>query len=958
MSSSAPRSLSSAAASIWAKTDQRGSLPEEWAPLHVHLEDAGRVAGVLYEEWLPRATKSRLTEAIGSATHAHDLAVLCAAIHDIGKATPAFAVQVKVLPDRIREAGLPLATDLPERKRLPHALAGQIIVDRWLASQGVNVRVARAVASVVGFHHGVTPSRHHVNTGKHDVRLLGGPEWQLVQDELLETVVSRLGLEGVLAQLGELSPTQDVLMTLAGLVVTADWVASSQDTFPLFGLDDRVPQDGGLARFSAARRRFSLPPPWVPFDDLCTAHEMLASRFALPAGSRAYPAQELAVEAARTMRDPGLIVLEAPCGDGKSEAALLAAEVLAARFGLSGVMVGLPTQATSNAMFARVIAWLANTSPGEKSSVATSVYLAHGKARWQSTFRDVRAGNADALDVGRDERRGVEPYVDSWMTGRRKGALSDIVVGTIDQVLVAALCGRYVQLRHLALARKVVILDEVHAYDVYMSEYLKAALRWLGAYGVPVIALSATLTNAMRLDLAEAYEHGRLLRAAGRDSAVRARDGANLTAAHEGAGDATLTISQAGTLRSVSVPSAGRRYTVDLEYLDDSVEALVDRVLAALGTPVHGCVLVLCNTVSRAQDRYRALHSVLGDVVTLSHSRFVMADRRRNDERLVAELGKPAHADRPIARVVVSTQVAEQSLDIDADLLITDIAPIDLIIQRIGRLHRHDRDPQTRGRALREPRCVVTGYTTAADGPPRFDRGSEFVYGRWALLQAAGLIGERLDGSRPVAIPEDASALVEEAYGPEATGPAAWHEAVAEASAARSRDDSQSATRARVFQLPPPGGATGRASDLTGLLDARVSDDFADADSARAQVRDSVDSFEVVLLTRDRDGQYAIPAWIDDPEAGTAIPSHSAPAHQVAAAMAACAVRLPAHVGRGAQGEALIRALESSYVHAWQASPEVSGQLVLAVDPDTLTASIADFHVHYDPTEGLRMVHQ
>jgi CRISPR/Cas system-associated endonuclease/helicase Cas3 len=214
-------------------------------------------------------------------------------------------------------------------------------------------------------------------------------------------------------------------------------------------------------------------------------------------------------------------------GDGKTEAAMMAAEVLAARSGAGGVMIALPTQATSDAMFRRMMEWIEHqpavepegsvVPDGGEPDDRRSVFLAHGKAWLNPDFRAVPRGRSLARDMDSDsddraKTRGKcvdhGAYVDQWMTGRRKGVLADFVVGTIDQVLFVSLQSRHVALRHLALARKVVILDEVHSFDAYMDVYLERALEWLGSYGVPVIALSATLPSELRKRLLDAYQRG------------------------------------------------------------------------------------------------------------------------------------------------------------------------------------------------------------------------------------------------------------------------------------------------------------------------------------------------------------------------------------------------------------------------------------------------------------------
>ena len=236
---------------------------------------------------------------------------------------------------------------------------------------------------------------------------------------------------------------------------------------------------------------------------------------------RPRPMQRAAVEVARSVETPGLMIIEAPMGEGKTEAALAAAEILAARTGRGGICVALPTMATTDAMFGRVHRWLERL-PHEDGADVRSVFLAHGKARLNEEFQglarssgrwvmsamgeDLREGGSSTRDKLRNPPDSV--VVSQWMQGRKKGMLANFVVCTVDQVLMGALEMKHLCLRQLALANKVVVIDECHAYDSYMRCYLNRVLEWLGAMGVPVVLLSATLPAQQRREMLTSYQRG------------------------------------------------------------------------------------------------------------------------------------------------------------------------------------------------------------------------------------------------------------------------------------------------------------------------------------------------------------------------------------------------------------------------------------------------------------------
>jgi len=1005
--------LSEAARSVWGKSWPQGTAAlEVWNPLWRHLQDSAAVAARLWDGWLPRAVRAQIADAVGDEAAARTLLVFLAGVHDIGKATPAFAVQVPALRDQMVTLGLAMACDIPsvERRRMPHSLAGQVLLASWLRQRhGWGAGEVLGVSSVVGGHHGITPSRGELydasavrtTTGGQTSTgvLLGTGEWERVQVEILDHMASRTGADRFLPGPAWRALPTPLLALALSVVVVADWLASNAALFPLTPMTDTrplpQPDDDDDVRLDSAWRSVALPSPWTVEQVVGTADDLLAARFALPHGALARPVQAAAVEAARTMDPAGILVIEAPMGEGKTEAALLAAEILAARTGAGGLFVALPTQATADAMFRRLMQWLTRlpdtvdrgtglVPDGLDTRARRSVFLAHGKAWLNPHYAAVPHGPSPTSDIGRDEDAGGPTpaassrrtsggaYVDGWMSGRRKGVLADFVVGTIDQVLFGSLQGRHVALRHLALARKVVVLDEVHSFDAYMNVYLERAVEWLGAYGVPVVALSATLPTELRDRLVGAYQRGRQGR--GPESADGApgvadlggwgrslpdRDGSRrgepsaTPAASSPSTSQVVTFLHSGRAVSTPVPDTSRSLRVRVERSDDDDPAVA--ALIARATADGGCALVVRNTVARAQETYRALRSVLGEDVDvrLLHSRFLAADRKRREAALIAALGRQDGADgvgRPHRLVVVGTQVVEQSLDLDADILITDLAPTDLLLQRLGRLHRHERPLTDRPPGLREPRLVVVGVTDWTTQPPTLPRGSIAVYGQHLLLRAAAQVSALVDGQEgAIVLPRDIGPLVQIAYGSEPLGPDAWQEVM---TAARLRDVAarvEAESRARAFRLPAP-RPTG---DLVGWLDRSLGE--ADETRSRAQVRDADDSFEVLVVQRDGAEQWRLPDWLggkDRAVRGELLPRGEVPPMTLRRALAGTGVRLPAAMARGRRGDRVLARLEEQVVEAWQRSPDLTGQLVLPLD-DTREALVEGFRVRYDTETGL-----
>ncbi|MET9219045.1 type I-E CRISPR-associated protein Cse1/CasA [Streptomyces sp. NPDC003300] len=949
-------SLSVAARSAWGKHDRD---TDGWLPLWRHMADSGAVACRLWDAWLPGNVKALVGEALpGGVEDGRRLVGWLAGVHDIGKATPAFACQVDPLAQVMRDHGL----DMPSFERLredrklgPHGLAGQLLLSEWLNERhGWSNRVSGQFAVVIGGHHGVPPGHqrlHDLALHPELIRTRGKNEsrWKAVQFELMAACAEVAGIrEDDFSAWKSVKLSQPVQVTLTAIVILADWIASSADLFPYITAEGT--RRSQSERLEAAWLGLDLPGPWEPDEPAGTAADLFAARFDLPQGASVRPVQEQAVGIAREMDPHGLLIIEAPMGEGKTEAALAAAEILAARTGAGGCMIALPTRATGDAMFARLIDWIGRLP----SDGPQSVFLAHAKSALNDTWaglasRSARTVAAVDLDGGdefdgpnaRQRRRPSGLQAHQWLRGRKKGLLASFAVGTIDQVLFGSLKSRHLALRHLALAGKVVVIDEVHAYDAYMSTYLERVLEWLAAYRVPVVLLSATLPAGRRRALAEAY--------AGHPVSEADRSGDTSAAASAGTYPLLTAVSPGGPTVVRQPPAAsGRRTDVHVQPLDDDVTILVDRLEDELSQ--GGCALVVRNTVDRAQEAAGRLRERFGEErVTVAHSRFVAADRARKDVELLDRFG-PSSRRPEGAHIVVATQVVEQSLDLDFDLLVTDLAPVDLILQRMGRLHRHDRPRPPR---LRDARCLITGIADWAQDPPEIARGSVKVYdGEHLLLRSLAVLRPHVEG-RPLRLPEDISPLVQAAYGDDPLGPDSWAAKMAQARVAYRALLAEKSDRAEAFRLGPVRRA-GRP--IIGWTDAGVGD-ADDTAAGRAQVRDTDDTLEVLVIQRRSDGTLTTLPWLDKARGGLDLPEHAVPQGRAARAAAASALNLPWHFSKSWVIDRTIRELEKFCPAAWQVkeSPWLAGELFLVLDEDR-RARLVGAEVRYSPSDGLLVV--
>ncbi len=471
------------------------------------------------------------------------------------------------------------------------------------------------------------------------------------------------------------------------------------------------------------------------------------------------PLQRAVVARSESIGGPFLAIVEAAMGGGKTEAALWATDVALCQGVASGFYLALPTQATSNAMHTRLLGGYFGKRGHEMFKL--DLQLAHGNA----LLHEQRTAPIYDEHEGDRPSRDNKAAAQSWFSGRKRPLLATFGVGTIDQSLLGALQTPHWFVRLFGMAGKVVIFDEIHSYDVYMSALLERLLQWLRALGCSVILLSATLPRAKRHALLQAW---------GTEPPHQEASYPRLTwASGEGdTGHKTPATSHAVNDFEKPEERAAPK-TIALEVVAPDAQVLADKLKRALIG--GGCAAIICNTVRAAQEMFAALrHELKGFIKDedfhLLHARMPLAWRQKREDEIVAKFGKkkanrPKHGERAL---VVSTQILEQSLDIDFDWMASEMAPLDLLLQRMGRLHRHDKDEHgrtfKRPQVLEEARLLILCAHADREVPPKyFGPYENTVYERYVLLRS----WLALRGKEKILLPCQIEKLVEQVYGEE-----------------------------------------------------------------------------------------------------------------------------------------------------------------------------------------------
>jgi len=541
---------------------------------------------------------------------------------------------------------------------------------------------------------------------------------------------------------------------LAGFAVLCDWIGSNSDFFPYCTENMSLSDYWDMARKQADRAIAATELLPKSAANNVTLQALLNSdKSVIPTPLQAR-AEQLPLS-----DSPQLFILEDVTGAGKTEAALLLAQRLMAAGNAHGLYFGLPTMATANAMYERL------SERGYRhlfqAEQQPSLVLAHGAARLSDAFRQSIIGVVKTKDDNYEDQPAAAAHCSQWLADNRKKALlADVGIGTLDQALLAILPSRHQSLRLLGLIGKVLVVDEVHACDAYMHPLLCRLLRAHAAAGGSAILLSATLPQRQRSELVTAFAEGM----GGAKPTLVSADYPLLTHVSSTFADESAIDTRESVRRQVQV-----------QCLDSTGE--VESVIAT-AIAQHQCVCWIRNSVGDAREAYHHLRENHPDwQIELFHARFALADRLDIEQRVLDTYGKSSTHEQRAGHLLIATQVVEQSLDIDFDHLITDLAPIDLIIQRAGRLRRHRRDalgnPHDRPDQRGQPRLhlLIPEWTDdpSDDWFEKAFRRAAWVYPDHGQLWLGAKLLRGRGGFR---MPEDARDLIEGVYGEDAGLPA------------------------------------------------------------------------------------------------------------------------------------------------------------------------------------------
>lgn len=652
---------------LWGKANNDDGVLT-WHPLAYHMLDVAAVA------WIWLETDAQLLNLVSDIFWKDESALsifsLSIALHDIGKASLGFQNKI---PELAKSAGLEYSGAF--HKHFDHgAFGGEWILNRMDQEHSytplLNEEWFRELWKSACWHHGSLIQNYenyskdaYIELKYNEKKEDNAPQnkIQKLRGEIIDYIEKAiLGTQGLRIAYHQISSSS--LRFFAGFVSTCDWIGSDKSRFE-YNQDYLKPEEYFRKAKENARdalKEFGLiKKPGRVFSKF----KDLFPEIKIPRNL------QTRIEEIQFTEKPYLLIIEAPTGEGKTESALFAHSKSPNR----GFFFGLPTQSSANQISNRVNHFLFENLKTNQEAI-----LAHGSA-WlhreitQDRKYDGLQNNTETI---------AETELSEWFFSKKRTLLAPFGVGTVDQAMLAALNVKHGFVKLFSLSGKTLIIDEVHAYDSFMLPILERLLEWCATLKTNVILLSATLPSFMKARLLEAYS------------------GNDLTFQKDKYPLISYVETESTTLQEYSDIQTRKEEIISLQFsthTKNEISEIAEGVLRSIKK--GGNVLWICNTIAKAQLVYSFLKEYKDTnqdsfYLKLFHSRFTFQDRRKIEQEIETLFGPKQDASkriRPARGILVSTQVAEQSLDIDFDYLVTDIAPIDLLLQRLGRIHRHIR---------------------------------------------------------------------------------------------------------------------------------------------------------------------------------------------------------------------------------------------------------------------------
>ena len=703
-----------------------------WAKIHpykslyAHMYETGCVA----KAFLENTVYSPLTNLFRSFMDTEltreetiDAISFLAALHDIGKTYPDFQrkaddfddCRLSELDDLIEEVLSEKDAFISSPEGFRHETASAVIIENYLEERGLFC-LSEAIGTAYENHH-LAPEKNSKEVVRENFEILDSCEiFREAQNELTEKIGRKFPFCDF--ELKE-EKSGDFATLFLGFLYRCDWIASS--LFKNTGKEyptEKIYEDDVSRILSGYIREMDIAKR-LALKSYMTLKEVFPELASFPLR----PFQKKAEEIADTSPAFDCTIIENLTGSGKTEAGFYLAYRAMLAEGKSGIFFGLPTNATEQAMNPRI---------------QQAIDAIYGTDSYTVSHAAGKSWIIDSLPSceDREERQ-------FYASQKETKLMMPFATGTVDQIEMSVMKRKYMLISLMDLADKVVVIDEMHAYDAYMQELLKTALQWLRELHVPVVIMSATLPSTIMNEIHSVYCS---------------------TPYELSEGYPMITQYRNGNRSEFPVEACERReYVIHTQQINIHSHSFNEKVCDMIENKIRNggnCVCIM-NTVNGAKELYEEVKNEFPDTeVILFHGRNTMQNKNEIASQLLEKYGKFGKAKglRPKRSIVIATQIVEQSIDFDFDFMITELAPIDLLIQRFGRWHRHD-DKNTIRETQKENVPIEVVYSTNLDDHTVYRKKLSWLQRTIDFLNSHSLL----------VLPEHAREAVEYVYGEKAT---------------------------------------------------------------------------------------------------------------------------------------------------------------------------------------------
>lgn len=695
------------------------------------------------------------------------------AVHDIGKASPFFQVKDDEIKKMLIAEGI--FQEYTSAEPFRHEKYSAKIIEAYLVDKGYDKRYAASIATTIRYHH---EGKYGKWEEPSSVKLIA---WQRIQEQIIEEISKVFILPDI--DSSKFTTKVDAFFYfLESIINLSDWIASS-DKYKSDDFCDNVINYSKIAEERSLDclskigilKNTTLPNALTISD--------LDERITNPR-----PLQIAATGLPQSIKDIKFVIVEAPTGEGKTEAA----ELLAAQIGdgKKGIAFALPTASTVDSIFKRIV-------PVFKKFDA-DIVKTHSLSKLDDNSFLSTAEDAD------------------WLKPSRLNLFMKNIVCTVDQVMMSVLPFKYSKLRLLGLTDKVLIIDEIHAYDAYMNTVIENLLMWAREFEIPVILLSATLPSKKKKSLIEAY--------AGKEYSLPKTDEYPLIT--------ILDKEKNLYLKKIETPNA-REFEVEVLPILNNYEKIWEEI--SLVESIGGNIGIIFNTVNEAQACYKVIKKKFENTMLLTAKTKVKYRKEKSD--LCESLYGPQRTSlgKSKGSIIIATQVIEQSLNIDLDWILTALCPIDLVIQRFGREHRFN--------FISRPDWLVKNRMTILTMPRDTFNVSEMIYYPYVLNRTE----EILSSKKIIKIPEDTRDLIEYVYtNINEEDVSKWSSSQIKEYQSYEKADKLKEISARAAMLPEP--KPNRYSKLNAAMIFAPDEEFEDESLVAVSTRIGEPSQRIILI--------------------------------------------------------------------------------------------------------------